>query len=429
VKLTLYPADKGDCLLVTGADGRHLLVDGGMRESYRQYVAPALGRLKELDVVCVSHIDQDHISGVLQLLDDTVSWRVHDYQVQNGNPKHPAPASSRPPEIGEIWHNSFQEQIGKNTGPIENALVAAATILSGAETSRGEDLANAYGDLAASVSEAIQLSRRIGPGQLNIPLNPPAGGGLMFVGENPSEVSIGGMSILVIAPFEEDLRNLRTEWNDWLRKNRQALEDIRRKALQDEGQFSAKNEVERIIIPAVAQAEDLGRRTEVTVPNLASLMLLVEVNGTSLLLTGDGHAQELLRGLDQAGKLDEAGGIHVNALKVQHHGSEHNIDADFCRAVTADHYIFCANGAHENPDLAVLEVLIDSRLGTDSQRSPNAHANDRFTLWFNSHSSIAEGDRERAHMEEVEDLCRRRASPQMKVIFREQADSGLQVKL
>ena len=94
-------------------------------------------------------------------------------------------------------------------------------------------------------------------------------------------------------------------------------------------------------------------------------------------------------------------------LKVQHHGSEHNIDADFCRRVTADHYVFCGNGDHDNPDLTRCEAILDSRLGSDAERATNPDADGKFRLWFNSSSGITEGDK--AHMERVESRVRERA--------------------
>src|SRR4028118_441320 len=101
MKLTVFQSDKGECLLLEGDAGGRILVDGGMRDSYTAHVAPALGKLREkkqtIDVVYVSHIDQDHISGILQMMDDEVDWRIHDYQLKHGNPTHQPPASPRPP--------------------------------------------------------------------------------------------------------------------------------------------------------------------------------------------------------------------------------------------------------------------------------------------------------------------------------------------
>jgi beta-lactamase superfamily II metal-dependent hydrolase len=429
VKLTLFPADKGDCFLVTGAKGQQLLVDGGMRQSYKGYVASALAQVKRLDVVCVSHIDQDHISGILQMMDDLVAWRVHDYQIESGNRVHRRPSVPKPPEIGQIWHNAFHEQIGKNAEPIERILAATSVVLSGGETRKTEVLAQSQRDLVTSVGEGIQLSRRVGEGQLNIPRNPPADGGLIYVQDDPVTVRLRGMKVTVIGPFEEDLRNLRDEWNGWLRKNREALTDIQRLAREDEDHLP-KTEVQRMIGTTLEQARILGDRGRVTIPNLASLMLLVEEADQTALLTGDGHGKDILKGLGHTGKLNGTGRMHVNILKIQHHGSEHNIDVDFCRAITADHYIFCADGAHHNPDLAVVDAVINSRRGTAAERSRNPQVDVPFTLWFNSSSSISKAEDARAHMRKVEELVRRRRSRGMKIMFRHREETvGLEVSI
>ena len=64
-RIQVFQSDKGDCLLLTAADDTRVLVDEACA-SYSQYVAPALGQIArdggELDLVYVSHIDQDHIS-------------------------------------------------------------------------------------------------------------------------------------------------------------------------------------------------------------------------------------------------------------------------------------------------------------------------------------------------------------------------------
>ena len=54
-------------------------------------------------------------------------------------------------------------------------------------------------------------------------------------------------------------------------------------------------------------------------------MFLVEAGGKTVLLTGDGHARDIERGLKEAGRLDAQGEMHVDVLKVQHHGSKDNL--------------------------------------------------------------------------------------------------------
>ena len=213
-----------------------------------------------------------------------------------------------------------------------------------------------------------------------------------MVRAEPQTVALGSLELTLLGPFKEDLDALRDDWNDWLRKNADEVKRIRAEMAADTDRLVA-GDVDGFRDAMALRARELGNRGRVTVPNLASIMLLVEEKGRTLLLTGDGHRDEILKGLEKAGRL-EGDALHVDVLKVQHHGSEHNIDADFCRQVTADHYVFCANGEHENPDLAVVDAVVRSR--KDSERA--------FKLWFNSSKSASASERGRAHMKKVEGL-------------------------
>ncbi len=399
MKLKVFRSEKGDCLLLTSRTNRRMLIDGGMSASYSQHVAPELGTLHEakrkIDLVYVSHIDQDHISGVLQMLDDEAAWRVHDYQLANGNPGHPAPENPRPPKISGIWHNAFHEQIGKNSGAIESALAASAALLSSADAPELRDLGAAQAGLAQSIPEAIKVSRRVGDGQLNIPLNAQFGGKIVTVEGVENAVSLGSTKLEVIGPFSADLTQLRNEWNDWLDSHGQAVAGIEHQAMEDEAALSTSE----LAWPAshfVALGNVLGSRSKVTTPNLASIMLLATEGKKRVLLTGDGHCGDITKGLEKRGKLDAEGRLHVNVLKVQHHGSEHNIDEAFCDAITADHYVFCGNGQHENPDLRVVRLIVERRLAGGNAKP--------FKFWFNSHHSVAERAAGQHHMEKVEAL-------------------------
>ncbi|MCA8952283.1 MAG: MBL fold metallo-hydrolase, partial [Planctomycetes bacterium] len=208
MKLTVFRSAQGDCLLATDDRRNHILVDGGMAESYTDHVAPYLRylqrRRERIGLVCITHIDQDHITGVLQLLDDLVEWRVWDFQ--NGrNPRARKPKVVRPPEIDGIWHNAFHELLGANAGPIESMLAAMATGLRADGSSSALATADRYDGLAASERQAILVSRRIGERQLNIPLNPEFDGRLVFVSDPATTTAVGEMRLTVIGPFAEDL--------------------------------------------------------------------------------------------------------------------------------------------------------------------------------------------------------------------------------
>jgi beta-lactamase superfamily II metal-dependent hydrolase len=408
--LTAFQSDKGDSLLLESSDRkRRVLIDGGMKRSYSRHVAPALGALRKgnnkLDVLYISHIDEDHIAGALQLLDDEAEWRVHEHQKRNGNHRHSEPSSPRPPQVGTIFHNSFHDQLGKNSGEIQDVLAATATLLSGADHPRLKAIAEHRRNLVASIPQAMKVSQRIKAGQLNIPLNPEFRGKLMMVMPGAPDIELGSMRLKIIGPFPADLTKLRKEWNRWLKENQRKVESIRAQARMDENKMSL-SQLERFVAPLqkaseefgareLALAKTMGSRTKVTTPNLASLMFLAEENGTTILLTGDGHWEDILKGLEHHELAPSTGPFHVDVLKVQHHGSEHNINKIFCDRVIADHYVFCGNGQHENPDVDVLQLIFDRRMVNDQRP---------FKFWFNSSAKVSIDATGRTHMKKVEKL-------------------------
>ena len=64
MKLKVFQARDGDCLLLSGEKGGHILVDGGRRTSFRDHVAKELSESvgdAGLDLLCWSHVDNDHL--------------------------------------------------------------------------------------------------------------------------------------------------------------------------------------------------------------------------------------------------------------------------------------------------------------------------------------------------------------------------------
>jgi hypothetical protein len=295
--------------------------------------------------------------------------------------------------------------LGANAGPIGDLLAASSAILSGADVEDLREAATEQRELVTSIPEAIKLSRRVGAQQLGIPLNEHFGGKLAFVRETkpaPPPTAIGGLNLFVIGPFEADLDRLRKDWDKWLGKNQDELEKIRKQAQRDAERLGT-NDVQALLQAQLDQAKELGKRSEVTAPNLASLMLLVEKGNRKLLLTGDGHSDDVLKGLKFHKKLDAKGRLHVDVLKVQHHGAEHNLDEAFAAKVTADHYVFCGNGHQGNPELTVIRAIVAARTGTAAVPADHPAAAGPFKLWFNS-SKSATKKAEAPHMQAVQAL-------------------------
>jgi len=404
----------------------HVFVDGGMTSSYKGHVAKAMGSIRnagqELDLVCVSHIDQDHILGILQMLNDEMDWRVYDYQRSRNNRRARKPSRTRPPKIKEIWHNAFHEQISENTGRIEDMLAAYTQIF--LNTDIAEEVR--VGDEALSTKQAIQVSRRLQAKQLDIDLNAKFNGGLVMRKDPGNTYRVGRLRITVIGPTQKDLYRLRKEWNGWLEESSHVIRRIRETARED------KRSIGNDTIPWFGAMLELSRgiasRGGVTIPNLASIMFLVEFGRKSVLMTGDGHAKDILIGLEKVKKLNQNGSIHVNVLKIPHHGSTHNFTKNFYRKVTADHYVFCGNGANTNPEKEVVKSFIDSRVSNGELRALTSQRGNRFKLWFNSSEDVASKSSYRKHMGELEDLVKREARSHNRISYKFMGPNQSQLK-
>src|SRR5262245_39219076 len=133
--IEVFPSASGDCVLITSSDDKRLLCDAGLPDAYEDFIAEPLADLrkqqKEIDVAYVSHVDRDHIGGILRMLDHEVKWRAFEHMQSLGE-RFRKPKFPRPPKVREIWHNAFLETIAKTEDvQIGAALAMSANALTG----------------------------------------------------------------------------------------------------------------------------------------------------------------------------------------------------------------------------------------------------------------------------------------------------------
>lgn len=408
MKIEIFPSGSGDCLLITSADGgKRILADAGLPEAYDAHIAKPLSKLraqgKPIDVAYVSHIDRDHIGGILRMFDDEVKWRAFEH-VSQRNSRLRAPTVPRPPEVSEIWHNAFLEDVAATEEvDLGSALATAAQALAGrnaalADPSIAADVA-AVEMLALSVGDAIEVNWRISPEQLRIPLNPQFGGKLMTA--RRQAIQVGSFAVTVLGPTAKQLSELRTEWIEWLRKRQAQLEKLRRRHQRDEDLLASGASPADL----AAHSRELAGAIEkdVTPPNLASLVLLVEEGGKRVLLTGDAGVRTLIEYLESAKLLGDDDVLEVEVLKVPHHGAKNSYSEEFARRVRAEHYVFCGDGEHHNPEPDVVRGYIEA------VRAAPLSGGRRTTFWFNW--SLARATEHRSLWEDIESMFSGRDAP------------------
>ncbi len=308
-------SEEGDCFLLEFGEGvsRYILIDGGPGKIYETHLKEKLKDIRandgKLDLVINSHVDTDHIIGLLDLLAENLYRKESDLtDVIN---------------IDQLWFNSFSNTIGEGT----NIEAEINRIMVTSHSTRSA----AVGDLAI---QAIKDGNkfRILALQNRIPINTDLPKGLICVDDKPDPHQIDNLTIKIVGPTRDNLKELQSKWIDWLNNH------------PDETSWDT-------YFNAMADS---------SYKNLSSIMILVEAHEKKVLFTGDGRGDHLLDGLKKVGLLDQNGKMHVDVFKIPHHGSDQNITRGFLGKITADTYLISGNGKHDNPDYNTLKWIVQN---------------------------------------------------------------------
>ncbi len=324
--LEALEAKHGDALLLhfgTTPRPQLIVIDGGPSGVFNKTLRNRLNLLRAarsphdpmaIRMLMVSHIDDDHINGVLQL-----TKRLEELRAQ----KKPLPYN-----LLTLWHNSFDDLLGNSADALAANLKAVVKAVSvGAAMPPNLPIQRHSALLLASVKQGRELRNHATTLSLNVNEGFDS---LVMVPEGQKSQALalgGGLSFTVLGPREARVRDLQEKWDKEIKK----LGVARQAAFVDRSVF-----------------------------NLSSIIVLAKAGGRTMLLTGDARGDDILEGLKH-GKLLKHGTCHVDLLKIPHHGSDHNVSTEFFRQVTADHYVVSGNGEHGNPELATLMMLSEAR--------------------------------------------------------------------
>ncbi|WP_442958620.1 MBL fold metallo-hydrolase [Photobacterium sp. Hal280] len=67
LKIRMHKADNGDCVSIE-TESEFILVDGGTAQSFDSWKEQIVGQVDKIDSLIVTHIDNDHVNGVIKLL-------------------------------------------------------------------------------------------------------------------------------------------------------------------------------------------------------------------------------------------------------------------------------------------------------------------------------------------------------------------------
>ncbi len=313
--LEALQADAGDALILHYGDdhGRSLsVIDGGPTGIYTRSLKPRLDELRAqtgpdplpIELLLISHLDDDHINGIVDLLDALAERQADNTEL--------------PYRIGDLWHNSFADIAKEKPGDLSL----------GAEALERTVDADAAA-VIASVGQGVEV--RTLAEQLALRVNVPFGELVTFRGPEASTTTLAhGLKVHVLAPSQRRVDDLRERWHRERQKSRDAAKALAA-AFEDRSVF-----------------------------NLSSIVTLCELGDRKMLLTGDARGDDILDGLKEAGFLGDEP-LALDLLKVPHHGSDRNVTTDFFRCLPAQHYVISADGKHDNPETSTLKMIMAAR--------------------------------------------------------------------
>jgi beta-lactamase superfamily II metal-dependent hydrolase len=298
-RIHVLPAQRGDCLWIEyGQDDapRHILIDGGITSTGRDHLRKRIEEMAKplhFELLLISHVDLDHIQGILHLLE---------------NP--PADVT-----FGDIWFNGLDQmkQIGLETMGIKEGIRLSEIL-----TERYKDVWN-----KAANGKAIALDRN---------------------DDVASYQLADGMAVTVLAPTHKHLAILCDRWEDVLKELHEA---------QGEAGGSESNAPPDVQIPGL---EPMGADDDVdvealalrrfdednTVPNGSSIALALQFNDKTALLLADAYPSVIVESLR---RLSPNKPYAANIVKLAHHGSRANTDSTLVAWLNAPIWIFSSNGA------------------------------------------------------------------------------------
>jgi hypothetical protein len=288
-------AGHGDCILIQGNfDGqpRNILVDGGPSKTYQYGVFP--GALKKelqkieqngqrIDLLILSHIDDDHIGGLL-------------CGFRNKGPLQRL--------TDKVWFNSGKlifEHFKKSFD------ASNLVYINGNNSVVGEDV-------FSSVSQGVDFESLIEEHDI-------WDRKLIVAGQ---EIVEFGVKFKILSPTEKKLQRLLTEWK---RKSPDSLTTSKKSDYDEKFDSILLND---------HFEEDRSKS------NGSSIAFIFEYNEKKLLLLGDAHNEVIVKSLMDLGHHDKKP-LECDYVKLSHHGSKKNTSYELLNLLKCQNFIFSSN--------------------------------------------------------------------------------------
>ena len=291
IRFEFFEAGCGDSILVSTDEGTNILIDGGVASTYEDAITYSLDTLNgDLDLVVVTHIDTDHICGIIELLNDKYRRNM----------------------IKDFWFNTASENM----------------LIMGQDTN---EIGGGHGNLLSYFIRSRDISHKN-----NIYLKENISDNIFPIGKD--------IKLTLLSPTQKALKELRDTWNE---------NDILKKCQGGSVQIGGykypedRREIDDLYTSYKNKKIKFGKKDTYT--NNSSIAFILSYKNKNFLFLGDSDINDInisLKDLGYSEKKDEQ--LEVGFVKLSHHGSKKNINDEFLSLIKSDTFVTLTDGSHPN---------------------------------------------------------------------------------
>ena len=325
-RIKMLPARYGDSLWIEygrPANPRRVLIDGGLASTYDilcTHLQGLLSSQRHFDLMVVTHVDADHIEGMITLLADRdLAYTTDDFWFNAWRHFSPAPKSLLGPLHGEYL----------------SAMIGA----------RRFNWNCSFRDFATSSAYA----------------HPP----VVIQDDCLPQITLdGGMKLTLLAPDLTALGKLKRVWKREVQKVGLETGDLPawKARLYDTPRLLPKS----LLGDGLEALARVETKKDNSVANGSSIAFLAEYEGKTCLFAADAPPDKLAASLRRL--LAERPGqerLPLDAFKVAHHGGSKNFTPELASLIDCPRYLFSTNGErYGHPEKQTIARLLTAQRGS-----------------------------------------------------------------
>lgn len=304
--LKVFPAANGDCLLLKLTNNKfnkNILIDGGKGVLCHRKLKRELESIKNnkqyIDLLVLTHIDDDHISGILKVYKDK---KIDKTNIKN------------------VWFNS-----GSLISDTLNGRSDKSRELEIEPTSRKMSVRQ------GKTLESLLKGNRTWSQYLIT-------SGMKFTFDE--------VKVIVLSPDLDTLKDLNDKWDKELAKLKE--KDRKKREMSYENDYT---------VP-ISELIDRPFIEDKSIFNRSSIAFMLEYGNKKILLLGDSHPSVISSSLRDLG-YSERNKLKLNMIKVSHHGSKKNTNFEFLELIDCKDFIISSDGRnHGLPNKESLSKII-----------------------------------------------------------------------